>query len=79
MLTQKHQASLGPATTLIDSLLYLTYFLAISTTTLVSKGIAVKDWRGLQKTTSHVSRVSCLHGTEEIMKPSQHPSLFSLK
>lgn len=56
-------ASLGPSTTLIDSLLYLTYFLAIATTNLISKGIAVRDYRGLQRTTSHVLGVATLLGT----------------
>jgi Na+-driven multidrug efflux pump len=51
-------ASLGPATTLVDSLLYLTYFLAISTTNLISQGLAVKNYRQLQRTTSHVLGVA---------------------
>jgi Na+-driven multidrug efflux pump len=54
-------ASLGPATTLTDSLLYLTYFLAISTTNQLAALLSVKDYRKLQSTTSHVLGVAvCL-------------------
>ena len=55
-------ASLGPATTLIDSALYLTYFLAIATTNLISRGLAMKDYRKLRKTTSNILGVATLLG-----------------
>jgi MatE len=51
-------ASLGPATTLIDSLFYLTYFLSIATTNRIAAELAASDYRQLQRTTSHVLTVS---------------------
>lgn len=55
-------ASLGPATTLYDSLLYLTYFLAIATTNKLAPDIALRRYRSLQQTTSHVLGVSLVLG-----------------
>jgi hypothetical protein len=55
-------ASIGPATTLYDSLLYLTYFLAIATTNKLTKAYATKDYRDLQTTTSHVLGVAAVLG-----------------
>jgi Na+-driven multidrug efflux pump len=55
-------ASLGPATTLIDSLLYSTLFLAISTTNQLAPALAVQDYRQLQTVTSHVLAVAVVLG-----------------
>lgn len=55
-------ASLGPATTLMDTLLYMTYFLALSTTNLLTQGLAQKDWRGLQRWTSYLLTVAVIVG-----------------
>lgn len=55
-------ASLGPATTLMDTLIYMTYFLALSTTSLISQGLATKDYASLQKRTSHLMGVAALMG-----------------
>jgi Na+-driven multidrug efflux pump len=56
-------AALGPATTLLDTLLYMTYFLALSTTNLLTQGLAERDWRGLQRWTSFLMTVALLVGT----------------
>lgn len=65
-LTQKDAvvqvAALGPSTTLIDSLQYLTYFLAMCTTSQVAKFLALKDYRNLQKSTSQILGVAALMG-----------------
>jgi Na+-driven multidrug efflux pump len=55
-------ASLGPATTLIDSLLYLTYFLAIATTNLAAPALSEKEYRPLQTYVSHVLSVAIVLG-----------------
>lgn len=55
-------ASLGPATTLCDSLLYLTYFLAIATTNKLAPDLARRRYRRLQTTTSHVLGVAGVLG-----------------
>jgi Na+-driven multidrug efflux pump len=55
-------ASLGPATTLIDSIFYMTYFLAIATTNQIAAQLAVKDYRTLQKTFSNVMGVAVVLG-----------------
>lgn len=55
-------ASLGPATTFADSLLYSTYFLSIATTNLIAAALAVKDYRKLQQITSHVLAVAAILG-----------------
>lgn len=55
-------ASLGPATALYDSLLYLCYFLAISTTNQLAPALAVKNYRELQQTTSHLLGVAIVLG-----------------
>jgi Na+-driven multidrug efflux pump len=55
-------ASLGPATTLIDSLLYLTYFLAIATTNLAAPALSEQKYRQLQETVSHVLSVAVVMG-----------------
>lgn len=51
-------AALGPATTLTDSLLYLTYFLAIATTNQLASDLTEQNYRKLQTTTSHVMGVA---------------------
>lgn len=56
-------AALGPATTLIDSLFYMTYFLSIATTTKIAKERATCEYRTLQRTTSHVLSVALVLGT----------------
>lgn len=65
-LTQKNAvvqvAALGPATTLIDSLQYLTYFLAMATTSQLAKFLALKDYRKLQETTSQILGVAAVLG-----------------
>ncbi|CAB9512314.1 Mate efflux family protein [Seminavis robusta] len=65
-LTQRNAvvqvAALGPATTLIDSLQYLTYFLAMATTTEVAKYLALKDYRKLQQVTSQILGVAGVLG-----------------
>ena len=56
-------AALGPATTLTDSLLYLTYFLAIATTNRIAAERALpRNYRQLQQTTSHVLGVAVVLG-----------------
>ena len=55
-------ASLGPATTLLDSLLYLTYFLAIGTTNQIAAYKAVGNVRALQRTTSHTLGLATVLG-----------------
>ena len=55
-------AALGPATTLIDSLQYLTYFLAMATTSQLAKFLALKDYRQLQQTTSQILGVAAVLG-----------------
>ena len=66
-LTVRHDAvtqlaSLAPATTLMDSLIYLTFFLAMATTNLIARQLAIQDYRQLQLTTSHVLGVSVALG-----------------
>ena len=55
-------AALGPATMLIDSLVYLTYFLSIATTSTISKALAEKDTRKLQKTSSQIMGIATALG-----------------
>lgn len=55
-------AALGPATTLYDSAIYMTYFLAISTTNQLAPKLAAKDWRGLRRSTSHLMGLAILFG-----------------
>ena len=55
-------AALGPATMLIDSAIYLTYFLAISTTNQLAKAIAEKDSIGQRKTISHALGIALALG-----------------
>ncbi|KAL7572761.1 hypothetical protein ACA910_009025 [Epithemia clementina (nom. ined.)] len=55
-------ASMGPATTLMDTLIYMTYFLALGTTNLLSEGLAGKRWREVQETTSNILSVAALFG-----------------
>ncbi|GKY92944.1 hypothetical protein MPSEU_000263300 [Mayamaea pseudoterrestris] len=57
-------AAIGPATTLYDSLLYMTYFLAIATTNKLTKANATqrKNYRQLQTITSHVLGVAAVLG-----------------
>ena len=55
-------AAMGPATTLMDTLIYMTYFLALGTTNLLSEGIAGSRWRELQETTSNIMSVAALVG-----------------
>jgi Na+-driven multidrug efflux pump len=55
-------AALGPATMLIDSLLYLTYFLSIATTSKMAKALAQRDYKSLQTTSSHIMGVAGILG-----------------
>ena len=55
-------AALGPATMLIDSCLYLTYFLAISTTNTMATNIAKGDYQNMVKTSSQVLSVAAACG-----------------
>ena len=55
-------ASLGPATTYIDSLFYTTYFLSIATTNIVARNLAVRNYQQLYRTVSHVITVATLLG-----------------
>lgn len=56
-------AALGPATTLYDSSIYMTYFLAIATTNLISPALAKKDWKKLRKSTSHFMGLAVIFGS----------------
>ena len=55
-------AALGPATMLMDSAIYLTYFLAIATTNTVANGLAKQDYRELQTATSQVMGLATVLG-----------------
>ena len=55
-------AAMGPATTLMDTLIYMTYFLALGTTNLLSEGLAGSRWKELQETTSNILSVAALVG-----------------
>ena len=55
-------AALGPATTLIDSLIYATYFLSIATTNTIAGALARNDGEQLRTTTAHVVTVAILLG-----------------
>jgi Na+-driven multidrug efflux pump len=55
-------AALGPATTLYDSVMYTAYFLAIATTNKLAPAYAMKNYRKLQETTSHLLGVATLMG-----------------
>jgi Na+-driven multidrug efflux pump len=55
-------AALGPATMLMDSAIYLTYFLAIATTNTVATGLANREYRQLQQSTSQVLGFATLLG-----------------
>jgi Na+-driven multidrug efflux pump len=55
-------AALGPATTLYDSAIYMTYFLAIAATNQLAPGLAKKDWKGLRKSTSHLMGLGLMFG-----------------
>ncbi|KAG7349254.1 MATE efflux family protein [Nitzschia inconspicua] len=56
-------AALGPATTLYDSAIYMTYFLAIATTNQLAPRLARKDYKGLRQSTSHLMGLAVLFGT----------------
>ena len=56
-------AALGPATTLYESAIYMTYFLAIATTNLISPALARQNWKQLRKSTSHLMGLAVLFGT----------------
>jgi Na+-driven multidrug efflux pump len=56
-------AALGPATMLMDSAIYLTYFLAIATTNTVATGLANREYRQLQQSTSQVLGFATILGT----------------
>ena len=74
-------ASMGPATTLMDTLLYMTYFLALSTTNLLTQGLAQRDWRGLQRWTSYLLTTAVVVGgcvTALMMSPAGPALLNSL-
>jgi Na+-driven multidrug efflux pump len=55
-------AAMGPATTLVDAIMYTTYFLALATTNLTARALAAGDYRTLLKTTSHVLGVAAVLG-----------------
>ena len=55
-------AALGPATTVYDSAIYMTYFLAIAATNQLAPGLAQKDWKGLRKQTSHLMGLGLVFG-----------------
>lgn len=55
-------AALGPATMLIDSAVYLTYFLAIATTNTIANALSTKNYRKLQTTTSEVLGLAAILG-----------------
>jgi hypothetical protein len=55
-------AAMGPATTLVDAMMYTTYFLALATTNLTARALAVGDYRTLLKTTSHILGVAAVLG-----------------
>ena len=56
-------ASMGPATTLMDTLLYMTYFLSLGTTSLIGQGLAESRWRDLQSTISNILACAAAIGT----------------
>lgn len=56
-------AALGPATTLYDSAIYMTYFLAIAATNQLAPKLARNDYQGLRQTTSHLMGLAVLFGT----------------
>jgi Na+-driven multidrug efflux pump len=56
-------AALGPATTLYDSAIYMTYFLAIATTNQLAPKLARNDYKGLRQSTSHLMGLAVLFGT----------------
>jgi Na+-driven multidrug efflux pump len=55
-------AALGPATTLYDSLIYLTYFLAMAATNQVAPALAMKKWKDLRQSTSHFMGLALFFG-----------------
>lgn len=55
-------AALGPATTLYDSLIYSTYFLAMAATNQVAPALAKKKWKQLRQSTSHLMGLALLFG-----------------
>lgn len=55
-------AALGPATMLIDSLVYLTYFLSIATTCQMARLLAKRDYQQMRETTSEILGISTLLG-----------------
>jgi Na+-driven multidrug efflux pump len=55
-------AALGPATTLYDSAIYMTYFLAIAATNQLAPALAKNDWRRLRESTSHFMGLALLFG-----------------
>ncbi len=55
-------AALGPATMLIDSMVYLTYFLSIATTSKLATSLAQFDYRDLQVTCSHILGIAGILG-----------------
>eukprot|EP00980_Cylindrotheca_fusiformis_P027223 scaffold19424_cov142-Cylindrotheca_fusiformis.AAC.7 len=56
-------AALGPATTLYDSQIYATYFLAIATTNQLAPMLAKKKWNELRQRTSVLMGLSVLLGS----------------
>jgi MatE len=55
-------AALGPATTLFDSAIYMTYFLAIATTNQLAPALARREWKILRTSTSHIMGLASLFG-----------------
>lgn len=56
-------AALGPATTLYDSAIYMTYFLAIAATNELAPALAKKDYQQLRSSTSHLMGLALLFGS----------------
>ena len=55
-------AALGPATTLYDTAIYMTYFLAMATTNQLAPALAKKDWKTLRESTSHLMGLALFFG-----------------
>jgi len=55
-------AALGPATMLIDSLVYLTYFLSIATTCQMAHALAKHDWNKMISTASQIMGIAGILG-----------------
>jgi len=71
-------AAMGPATTFMDTVLYMTYFLAIATTNKLAEHLAAKDYRELQQWTSRLLGVAfACGGLVALATFAAGPSLLS--